>query len=283
MKKLVAAIILAALLLSGCAGRDAGRSEPWVLPTIEPAPTAPPKSTPSRAEGSLSPEQYIWNEAESVNMSDPGAGEAAIPGEYSHEDSFALFEGQFLPDNIFNESYAKYSRLRLQKSTHQVLTDESGALAENAYVEYKFLPKNGDESKSLTVMAELCGYDRVMDIYSRSAYPHVYYPEGVTPRSSVYYLNYFMLFKVGETRYAQWLLLPSTYFSYAERVRSQAEDAGEAPDIQRQVLMTFTCGSQMGDEEFIAAVLAVYQYGSGVRSVPSDAPPTLAPGDKGYA
>ena len=283
MKKLVALFILTALLLCGCSGKGGSENEPWVLPTIEPAPTVPPTPAPAWTDNGLAPEQYVWNEAASVNMSDPGVGEGAVPGELSHEASFGLFGGQFLPDLIFNESYAKYGRLRLQKSGHQVLLDGSGQLAENAYVEYKYLPKNGSEGRSLTVMAELCGYDRVMELYSRTACPHIFYPEGVAPQSSVYYLNYFTLAKVGETRYAQWLLLPSAYFSYVERVRSQAEDAGEEPVIQRQVLLTFTCGSDMSDEEFVAAVLAVYQYGSGTRSVPSDTPPTLAPGDKGYA
>lgn len=283
MRRLVALVILAALLLSGCAGKSADTGEQWVLPTIEPAPTVAPTPTPAWNDSGTAPEQYIWNEAERVNMSEPGVGEGAVPAEFSHEESFGLFGEQFLPDYIFNESYAKYDRLRLQKSKHQVLVDESGELAGNAYVEYKYLPRSGDEAKGLTVMAELCGYDAVTDILSRSAYPHVFYPEGVKPQSSVYYLNYFMLLRQGETRYAQWLLLPSAYLSYVERVRAQAEDAGEEPVIQRQVLLTVSCGAALEDEEFIAALLALYSYGSATRSVPSDAPPTLAPGDKGYA
>ena len=283
MKKMIIPVMLAALLLCGCSGRSASGDEVWTLPTIEPAPTVPPTPTPARTDNNLAPEQYIWNEAAGVNMSDPGAAEGALPGSFSHSESFALFGGQFLPDALFYESYAAFDKLNLQKSEHQVLVDGNGELAENAYVEYKYLPRSRDEDKGLTVMAELCGYDAVLGVYGRTSCPHFSFPEDVKPQSSVYYLNYFVLAKVGETRYAQWLVLPSAYFSYAEAQQAKAEDQGEEPVIQRQVLLTFTCGPDMSDEEFIAAVRDVFQYGFDNRSVPREVAPTLAPGDKGYA
>lgn len=283
MKRTIALLIITALLLCGCASDSAGTGEDWVLPTIEPAPTAAATPSPSGVENGLQPEQYIWNEAAAFNMSDPGVDAAGLPQTVSHSGSFDLFGGQFLPDSVFYESYALYDKLSLQKSEHQVLTYDNGELAENAYVEYIYMPSSRNESKSLTVMAELCGYDEVLQIYAQSLYPHVTYPDGLRPDNSVYYLSYFVLERVGEVRYAQWLVLPSAYFTYAENQRSQAEDAGTTADIQRQVLLNFTCGADMSDEEFIAAIRSIYQYAANNRSVPTAVTPTLAPGDKGYA
>lgn len=283
MRKITAAMLLLSVLLCGCAGKG-GELEPWTAPAIEAAPTPTPKAAVGYSGESLPPESYIWNEAVSFNMSDPGVQVAAEQETFNHSGSFEVFGGQFLPKTIFNESYSPYSRLYLEQIQHQILLDAYGQLPPNAYVEYRYLNKAWVESKSITVMAELCSYEQVMDVYARKLYPHISYGEGVTPQTSVYYLQSFVLSKIGDTRYAQWLVLPTAYFSYVEKARAIAEDKGEEPVLQRQVLLTFTCREDVSDEEFIAAVCAIGKAAAAERVLPSASPvTTLAPGDKGYA
>lgn len=282
MKKTLALILLSALLLCGCA-RGGSAAESWTVPTIEPAPTAAATAAPAYADNIRQPESYIWNEAAVVNMSDPGVTVAVAPAELDHRGSLALFGGDLLPATVFGESYVSYSKLYLRQTKHDVLLDGTGALADNAYVEYLYVPGDWNEKNGLTVMAELCSYDEVMGLSVSRLYPHISYSEGALPQTSAYYLEDFVLAKLGSARYAQWLVLPGAYYSYAERQRAAAADSGTEPVIPRQVLLTFTCGSDLSDEEFLAAVKAVSQYAISTRTLPRETPSTPAPGEKGAA
>lgn len=274
MKKILIPLLLALCLLSGCA--DTG---PWEMPQVDAAPTKPPTAAP--VFSTSNPEIYIWNEISSFNMSDPGVSGDRFQQELSHKESIALFGETFLPDSIFTESRSPYKPLKLKKTTHQVILDGQGQLQENAYVEYVYLPSNGDEEKALTVMAELCSHETVSKVYSFQLVPHVSFPEGSFARASSFYLDKFLLMKQGDVRYAQALVLPGSYFSTVSSLESTLE---EGQQLQRQVLLSFTCGAEMSDEEFIAAVCRIWQYGSGNPPVPPEETPSLPQkGEKGAA
>lgn len=282
MKKTVLflSLVLAALLLCAC-GEKPPQGE-WTMPVLESAPTAAPKDV--QAWGGSNPERYIWNEAQSFDMSDPGVTVTAYPKNISHSESLALFGGQFLPKTIFGESHGAYERMYLEQVSHDVLLDESGALAENAYVEYRYLNKAWVENKSISVMAELCSYDRVMEIYSSRLYPHIVCMDAAKPQMSGYYLSSFVLARCGGLRCAQWLVLPDNYFSYVDRLKSVCAELDMEPEIKPLVLLTFTCREDVSDEQFIAAVCAISQASQTSVVLPN--PDTLKmpkPGEKGYA
>lgn len=205
MKRIILPLLVAVCLLSGC-----GDTGPWEMPQVDAAPTVPPTTAP--VFSSASPETYIWNDIQSFNMSDPGVSGDRFEQELSHKESIALFGSSFLPDAIFTESRSPYKPLNLKKTSHQVIVDSEGQLQENAYVEYVYLPSSGNEKIGLTVMAELCSHETVSKIYSQQLTPHAVFADGVSPRVSSYYLDNFMLMKQGDTRYAQALVLPTSYF-----------------------------------------------------------------------
>lgn len=276
MKRIILPLLVAVCLLSGC-----GDTGPWEMPQVDAAPTVPPTTAP--VFSSASPETYIWNDIQSFNMSDPGVSGDRFEQELSHKESVALFGSSFLPDAIFTESRSPYKPLNLKKTSHQVIVDSEGQLQENAYVEYVYLPSNGNEKMGLTVMAELCSHETVSKIYSQQLTPHAVFADGVSPRVSSYYLNNFMLMKQGDTRYAQALVLPTSYFSTVASLESALED-GEELELPRQVLLSFTCGQDMSDDEFIAAVCRIWRYGTGNDPVPPVETPSLPQrGEKGAA
>lgn len=276
MKRIILPLLVAVCLLSGC-----GDTGPWEMPQVDAAPTVPPTTAP--VFSSASPETYIWNDIQSFNMSDPGVSGDRFEQELSHKESVALFGSSFLPDAIFTESRNPYKPLNLKKTSHQVIVDSEGQLQENAYVEYVYLPSNGNEKMGLTVMAELCSHETVSKIYSQQLTPHAVFADGVSPRVSSYYLNNFMLMKQGDTRYAQALVLPTSYFSTVASLESALED-GEELELPRQVLLSFTCGQDMSDDEFIAAVCRIWRYGTGNDPVPPVETPSLPQrGEKGAA
>lgn len=276
MKRIILPLLVAVCLLSGC-----GDTGPWEMPQVDAAPTVPPTTAP--VFSSASPETYIWNDIQSFNMSDPGVSGDRFEQELSHKESVALFGSSFLPDAIFTESRSPYKPLNLKKTSHQVIVDSEGQLQENAYVEYVYLPSNGNEKMGLTVMAELCSHETVSKIYSQQLTPHAVFADGVSPRVSSYYLNNFMLMKQGDTRYAQALVLPTSYFSTVASLESALEE-GEELELPRQVLLSFTCGQDMSDDEFIAAVCRIWRYGTGNDPVPPVETPSLPQrGEKGAA
>ena len=276
MKRIILPLLVAVCLLSGC-----GDTGPWEMPQVDAAPTVPPTTAP--VFSSASPETYIWNDIQSFNMSDPGVSGDRFEQELSHKESIALFGSSFLPDAIFTESRSPYKPLNLKKTSHQVIVDSEGQLQENAYVEYVYLPSNGNEKMGLTVMAELCSHETVSKIYNQQLTPHAVFADGVSPRVSSYYLNNFMLMKQGDTRYAQALVLPTSYFSTVASLESALEE-GEELELPRQVLLSFTCGQDMSDDEFIAAVCRIWRYGTGNDPVPPVETPSLPQrGEKGAA
>ena len=276
MKRIILPLLVAVCLLSGC-----GDTGPWEMPQVDAAPTVPPTTAP--VFSSASPETYIWNDIQSFNMSDPGVSGDRFEQELSHKESVALFGSSFLPDAIFTESRSPYKPLNLKKTSHQVIVDSEGQLQENAYVEYVYLPSNGNEKMGLTVMAELCSHETVSKIYSQQLTPHAVFADGVSPRVSSYYLNNFMLMKQGDTRYAQALVLPTSYFPTVASLESALEE-GEELELPRQVLLSFTCGQDMSDDEFIAAVCRIWRYGTGNDPVPPVETPSLPQrGEKGAA
>lgn len=276
MKRIILPLLVAVCLLSGC-----GDTGPWEMPQVDAAPTVPPTTAP--VFSSASPETYIWNDIQSFNMSDPGVSGDRFEQELSHKESVALFGSSFLPDAIFTESRSPYKPLNLKKTSHQVIVDSEGQLQENAYVEYVYLPSNGNEKMGLTVMAELCSHETVSKIYNQQLTPHAVFADGVSPRVSSYYLNNFMLMKQGDTRYAQALVLPTSYFSTVASLESALEE-GEKLELPRQVLLSFTCGQDMSDDEFIAAVCRIWRYGTGNDPVPPVETPSLPQrGEKGAA
>ena len=159
------------------------------------------------------------------------------------------------------------------------MLDAAGQLAEHAYVEYTYLPKNGKPDQALYVMAELCSYDAAMAVYN-GAWAHFVMPEGERMQRSTYYLKDFVLAKIGEQRAAQMLkLTPKSYFSDA--LRAMADDESFVP--ARQILLTVTCGLGMSDEEFAAAVCALLAYSDG-SEIPTPEPSRLPVfGEKGAA
>lgn len=276
MKKIVIPLLLAACLLSGC-----GDSGPWEMPQVDAAPT--PEPTPAPVFSSASPESYIWNEILSFNMSDPGVSGERFEQELSHKESLALFGADFLPEAIFTESRSPYKPLTLKKTSHRVILDGEGQLQENAYVEFLYLPSNGNEAKGLRVMAELCSHETVVKIYNQQLTPHVGFAQNMSPQPSSYYLDKFMLMKQGESRYAQALVLPDGYLSTVASLESAPEEGAE-PELPRQALLSFSCGEDMSDEEFIAAVCRIWQYGAGNDPTPPVETPSLPQrGEKGAA
>ena len=130
--------------------------------------------------------------------------------------------------------------------------------------------RSRDETRGLTVMAELCSYDAVSDMYFQRIYPHISYPEQAKPQLSKYYLDSFVLARFGDVRLAQILKLPSSsYFTDAEKAAADAAENGEEYVPARQILLTITCGENMSDEEFIAAVAQSGLVGLGGAGFPA--------------
>ena len=258
MKRTIVLLLILALLLPlGACGREEKELEPWAMPTVDTKPT--PVPTPTISFGGGSPTSYVWNEAAFFNMADPGAAPDSRQETYTHKQCAALFPYNFLPSSIFGESHLPYAKLTLQKTQHEVMLDADGQLAEHAYVEYTYLPKNGKPDQALYVMAELCSYDAAMAVYN-GAWAHFVMPEGERMQRSTYYLKDFVLAKIGEQRAAQMLkLTPKSYFSDA--LRAMTDDGSFVP--ARQILLTVTCGLGMSDEEFAAAVCALLAYSDG--------------------
>ena len=276
MKKFIIPL-LACLLLSAC-----GQLEPWEMPQLDAAPTAQPIATPSQT-GTSGPEKFIWNQISGFNMADPGVFGDRLEQELSHSQSLKLFESGLLPEKLFAESYSPYVTRYLQKQSHQVLVDSQGQLMENAYVEYVYLPKNGNEKRSIRVMAELCSHETLSDIYNQRLIPHVVFSQDVKPAASSYYLERFMLFKLGELRYAQALVLPQAYFSRVSAMEAALED-GQELSLPRQALLSFSCGEDVSDEEFAAAVCRIWKYSGGTApEAPVETPSLPQKGEKGAA
>lgn len=278
---LLAVLMLASALLCGCG--EEKTLEPWTMPAVDAKPTVEPTPVPTYGGGS--PEEYIWNEAESFDMSDPGAAPESIQETVSHNDCLALFPYNFLPTALFTESYSAYQRLNRQKTNHDVLRDPNdGGLAEHSYAEFVYLPSGRDETRGLTVMAELCSYDAVNEIYFQRSYPHISYPEQAKPQLSKYYLDSFVLARFGDVRLAQILKLPSSsYFSDAEKAAADAAENGEEYVPARQILLTITCGENMSDEEFIAAVCMLLKFSDGSEITAPEESRLPVPGEKGAA
>ena len=278
---LLAVLMLASALLCGCG--EEKTLEPWTMPAVDAKPTVEP--TPIPTYGGGSPEEYIWNEAESFDMSDPGAALESVQETLSHNDCLALFPYNFLPTALFTESYSAYQRLNRQKTNHDVLRDPNdGGLAEHSYVEFVYLPSGRDETRGLTVMAELCSYDAVSDMYFQRIYPHISYPEQAKPQLSKYYLDSFVLARFGDVRLAQILKLPSSsYFTDAEKAAADAAENGEEYVPARQILLTITCGETMSDEEFIAAVCTLLKFSDGSEITTPEESHLPVPGEKGAA
>ena len=278
MKRMIAglmAILLLCPLFTACGKEEP--LEPWEMPAVEAKPT--PVRTAAPVFGGGSPENYVWNEAALLLMNNPGAAPGSAQATYTHKQCAALFPYNFLPSAVFGESYAAYEKLSLKRTDHDVMLDGAGQLAEHAYIEYKYLPKSGKEDEGLFVMAELCSLEAAQEIYN-GLYPHLMMPQGERLRMSTYYLKDFVLAKVEEQRVAQILkLTPSSYFVDSRRMI--AEDPGFVP--QRQVLLTVTCGLNMSDEEFIAAVCYLLRYSDGSEIVTPE--PSRLPvfGEKGAA
>ena len=273
MKKRIA-VLLALLLLFTLAGcRREEELEPWTMTAVDTKPTPVPTAAPSF--GVSNPERIVWNEAAYLNMDQPGGDMQTL----THRQTAALYPYNFLPASIFGESHLPYAKLTLQKTQHEVMLDADGQLAEHAYVEYTYLPKNGKPDQALYVMAELCSYDAAMAVYN-GAWAHFVMPEGERMQRSTYYLKDFVLAKIGEQRAAQMLkLTPKSYFSDA--LRAMTEDESFVP--ARQILLTVTCGLGMSDEEFAAAVCALLAYSDG-SEIPTPEPSRLpAFGEKGAA
>lgn len=277
MKKIILPLLLC-LLLCACSRE----LEPWEMPQVDAAPTAAPTAAPSFSSDA-GPAKYVWNQALSFSMANPGVTGDRVQQELSHSKSLLLFGQSLLPEAIFTESHSQYTPRSLQKAPHTVLVDSEGALMENAYVEYVYLPKNGNEKRSITVMAELCSHETLLQIQQRSLTPHTLFEAGVVPAVSSYYLDDFLLFKVGDVRYAQVAVLPVSYFSrVAAMERELAED--EELNLPRQAVLSFTCGESVSDEEFISAVCKIWKYGSGIApEVPVETPRLPQPGEKGAA
>ena len=278
MKRMIALLLALCLLcpmLSAC--RKEEPLEPWEMPAVDTKPTPVPTAAPSFGGGS--PERYVWNEAALLLMNNPGAASTSRQETYSHKQCLALFPYNFMPSAIFGESYAGYDKLSLKRTDHAVLLDENGALAEHSYIEFRYLPKSGKEDEGLYVMAELCSLEAAQEIYN-GLYPHLLMPQGEKLRTSSYYLKDFVLAKVEEQRIGQVLkLTPSSYFADSRRL--MADDPGFVP--QRQVFLTVTCGLNMSDEEFIAAVCYLLRFSDGSEIVTPE--PSRLPvfGEKGAA
>ena len=286
MKRILVLVIvisvLCPMLLCGC-GKEK-ELEPWTMPTVDTKPTPVPTPAPAFG-GNGTAEKYVWNEAESFDMSDPGADPESLEEKYTHNQCASLFPYNFLPTEIFGESHARYNKLSLKKQNHDVMLDPNdGTLAEHSYVEYLYAPKNGKEENSLKVMAELCGYPAAYEIYQSSLYPHVRSTDGTKLQLSRYYFKEFVLLRVGEQRIAQILkLTPTSYFSDVQAAMDAAKENGESYTPQRQILLTVTCGENMSDEEFIAAVSDLVQFSDGSEKPPVEEHKLPGKGEKGAA
>ena len=284
MRKITALLILVSILftLPLCAcGKEEELGE-WQMPEVDARPTTAPTAAPAFGGGSTA--RYIWNEAVSINMSDPGVSAAATTKTLTHAETLALFGGQFLPKTIFNESYGAYSRMYLEQVKHEVLINADGGLAENAYVEYRYLNKDWVEAASITVCAELISYERVQEIYDTRAYPHISYPEGTNVQFSSYYLQSFVLTRIGDARCAQWLAVPSSYLSYIDEALKKAEEEGTQALIPPVPLLTFSCREKVSDEQLIAAVCEIGSTASAsVYLPPLNEKKLPKPGEKGAA
>jgi hypothetical protein len=251
--------------------------EPWQMPAVDTKPTPVPTAAP--AFGGGSPERYVWNEAALLLMNNPGAAPESLQENYTHKQCAALFPYNFLPSAVFGESYAGFEKLSLKKTQHDVLLDADGQLAEHAYIEFQYLPKSGKEDEGLYVMAELCSLEAAQEIYN-GLYPHLLMPQGEKLRTSTYYLKDFVLAKIEQQRIGQVMkLTPSSYFADSRRI--MADDPTYVP--QRQILLTVTCGVNMSDEEFIAAVCYLLRFSDGSEIVTPE--PSRLPtfGEKGAA
>ncbi len=268
MRKILSAIIIVCAVLVLCACGEEKELGKWTMPRIESRPTAVPTAAPEYSSVVSAPEKYVWNELEGFDMSMPGVEGKPQTLTVKHAESMELFGGQFIPKMIFTESYGSYEKKYLEQKDHDILADGNGALARNAYVEYRYLNKAWVEAGSITVMAELCDYPKVMDIYSARNYPHIYCAGGAVPELSRSYLDSFVLAKLGDTRYAQWLVLPSGYFAYVEEEAAAARQDEREENIQPQILLTFTCREKVSDEEFTAAVLEIGRAAAGSRVLP---------------
>ena len=260
-KSLIALMLLCCLALSAC-----GKEEElgaWEMPTVDAKPTAAPAAVPSYGGGS--PEIYVWNDAVYFNMADPGVSPEAVQDKYGPNDTKGLFPYNFLPASIFGESYSNYDKLSFKKANHEVMLDPvDNSLAANSYVEFVYAPKSGKETESLYVLAELLSYEQTATIYNEKVYPHISYAESARPAHSRYYLKDFVLAKYGEQRVAQILkLTPNSYFTDVQAALVAAEQNGEVYVPQRQILLTVTCGVDMSDEEFIAAVTTLLNFSDG--------------------
>lgn len=286
MRRILVLLIIIALLcplvLCGC-GKEK-ELEPWTMPVVDAKPTPVPTPPPAFG-GNGTAEKYVWNEAESFNMSDPGAAPESPEEKFTHNQCAALFPYNFLPAEIFGESHARYDKLSLKKQNHDVMLDANdGSLAEHAYVEYLYAPKSGKEANSMKVMAELCSYSAAYDIYQSGLYPHVHCADGTRLQLSRYYFRDFVLIKVGEQRIAQILkLTPSSYFSDAQAAMDAAAESGETYIPQRQILLTVAAGENMSDEEFIAAVSDLVQFSDGSEKPPVEEHKLPGKGEKGAA
>ena len=276
---LLLALLLAIPALAGCGKEE--ELEPWTMPQVDAKPT--PVPTPAPAFGGGNPESYRWNEAEFLNMSLPGADPSSVQQSFTHKQTLALFPYNFLPSAIFGESYSTYEKLSLQKTQHQVMLDAAGQLAEHSYVEFVYLPKGGKPEEGLYVMAELCSYEEAGAIYAGD-YPHLVLTEAERPQRSVYYLREFVLAHVGQQRVAQFMrLTPASYFNDARAALAAAEEKGEVYVPARQVFLTVTCGLDMSDEEFIAAVCDLLRFSDGSEIVTPEPSHLPAFGEKGAA
>ena len=282
MKQMIAlllALLLTSLALVGCGKEE--ELEPWTMPQVDVKPTPVPTAAP--AFGGGNPESYRWNEAEFLNMGVPGADPGSVQQSFTHRQTLALFPYNFLPASIFGESYAKYEKLSLQKTQHEVMLDAAGQLAEHAYVEFVYLPKSGKAEEGLYVMAELCSYGAALEIDS-GVYPHLILPEEGRLQRSTYYLREFVLAHVGEQRAAQFMrLTPNSYFSDARAAIAAAQEKEEIYVPARQVFLTVTCGLNMSDEEFIAAVCDLLRFSDGSEIVTPEPSHLPAFGEKGAA
>ena len=133
-------------------------------------------------------------------------------------------------------------------------------------------------------MAEQCSYDAVSDMYFQRIYPHISYPEQAKPQLSKYYLDSFVLARFGDVRLAQILKLPSSsYFTDAGKAAADAAENGEEYVPARQILLTITCGENMSDEEFIAAVCTLLKFRDGSEITAPEESRLPVPGEKGAA
>ena len=271
--------MLFTLFLAGC--RKEEELGPWTMPQVDTKPTPVPTAVPTFGGGN--PETFLWNEADYLSMGVPGADPASTQQTFTHKQALALFPYNFLPSSIFSESHSPYEKLTLRKTQHDVMLDADGGLAEHSYVEFVYLPKSGKEDEGLYVMAELCSYDAAAEIYA-GTYPHLVLPEDARLQRSIYYLREFVLLRVGEQRAAQFMrLTPSSYFSDAKAAMAAAEENGEEYVPARQVFLTVTCGLNMSDEEFIAAVCDLLRFSDGSEIVTPEPSRLPGKGEKGAA